>query len=265
MRIFRSLKSKVKSIKYKRNQAQFEERRSFILYTFYFKLLVSAVLLLYLTPSTVTAEYTTYEAINHIGALDKVCGYCVGGMVEKREKGSPTYLYFEYMYGKAIFKVKIWDYDRTKFTEAPEIFYKDKAVCVSGTIDAEMGKPFITVTEPGQMEFMKPYEIQTDEETALEESAKFHKMLFKPKDRVAVKILLKALGYDITVPDDSWEMDAYRAVVAFERDNKLPVNGKMQRIDFFKMEDAIAADKKIPYKKQKEYFNIVEKLLKRQM
>lgn len=226
---------------------------------------VSFMALFFLFPFSLLAEYATYEAINHIGSLDKVCGYCVGGMREKREKGMPTYLYFEYMYGKAVFKVKIWDYDRQKFPEPPEITYKDKAVCVSGVIDAELGKPFINVTEPGQMEFMKSYEVQSEEEAALEESAKFHNMLFKPKDRVAVKILLKALGYEITVLDDEWGMDAYKAVVAFEKDNKLVVNGKMQRTDFFKMEDAIAADKKIPYLKQKEYFNMIEKLLKRQM
>jgi hypothetical protein len=211
------------------------------------------------------ADLTTYEAINHIGAVDKVCGFCVGGMVEKREMGSPTYLYFEYMYGRAIFKVKIWDFDRKKFSQPPEVMYKDKAVCVSGTIDAEMGKPFINVIEPGQMEFMKPYVVQTDEEAALEESAKFHNMLFKPKDRVALKVLLRALGYKIESLDDEWGMDAFRAAKAFEKDNKLPVDGKIKRTDFFKMEDAIAADRKIPYKKQIEYFNMVEKLLKRQM
>lgn len=219
-----------------------------------------------LLPFFINAEYSTYEAVNHIGALDKVCGYCVGGMVEKRENGSPTYLYFEYMHDKAVFRVKIWDFDRKKFNDPPEITYKDKAVCVTGKIEAgEFGNPYISVIEPGQLEFMKPYEIQTDEEAALEESARFHKMMFKPKDRVAVKILLKALGYSIAALDDEWGMDAYRAVKAFEKDNKLPVNGQMQRKDFFKMEAAIAASKKIPLAKQKEYWGMVQKLLQRQM
>lgn len=238
---------------------------NFKLSTLNFKQWLIAIILLTCIPNTSRSEITTYEAIKHIGKLDKVCGFCVGGMVEKREKGSPTYLYFEYMHGRAVFKVKIWDYDAKKFPEPPETMFKDNAVCVTGLIDAEMGKPFINVIEPGQMEFMKPYEVDTEEEMALEESAKFHKMLFKPKDRVAVKMLLKALGYEIAALDDEWAMDAYRAVVKFEKDYKLPVNGKMQKKDLIVMEVAIAKSKKLKYEKQKEYFNLIQKLLKRQM
>jgi hypothetical protein len=222
-------------------------------------------LLTHLIPATITADYSTYEAINHIGSDTKVCGFCVGGMVERREKGSPTYLYFEYLYNKAVFKVKIWDFDRKKFKDPPEQTYKDKAVCVTGVIDAEEGIPFINVTEPGQLEFMKQYKEQTEEEAALEDSAKYQNMMFRPRDRVALKLLLRDLGYDIKVADDSWGMDAYRAVIAYQKEYRLKVTGKIMRKDFFKMEDAISNKKDLPYETQKKDFYIIQKLLKRQM
>jgi hypothetical protein len=223
------------------------------------------LLIIFFLPFSLHAELSTYEAINHIGSDTKVCGYCVGGSVETREKGNPTYLYFEYMYDKAVFKVKIWDFDKNKFKEPPEKKYGNRAVCVAGLIDSDEGIPFINVTEPGQLELMKPYKVNTDEEDTLEQSAKYQNMMFSSKDRVAVKLLLKDLGYGIRVLDDSWGMDEYRALIAYQKQYKLKIDGKMKRKDFFKMEDAISDRKELPYETQKKDFYIIQKLLKRQM
>ncbi len=223
-------------------------------------------LFLLLVPASYAAadSITTYEASRYTGTVKKVCGYCVGGLTEKREKGSPTYLYFEYMHQRAVFMAKIWEYDLKKFSSLPQQLYGEKALCVTGRIEEDSyGRTFITVTEPGQIEEMKPYEVQSEEQYELEQSAAYHKRMFRPKERVAVKILLKSLGYTIDDPDDSWGMDCHRAVKAFEKDNSLEPDAKLTRKDFFAMEKAVSSSKSLSYSEKRRLFDSIQKLLKR--
>jgi hypothetical protein len=50
-----------------------------------------------------------------------------------------------------IFTVVIWGSDRNKFKNPPEVFFKEKRVCVTGQIDTYRGKPEIIVRDPSQV------------------------------------------------------------------------------------------------------------------
>jgi micrococcal nuclease len=41
--------------------------------------------------------------------------------------------------------------DRSKFPDAPELYYKNKKICVTGTIKQYKGVPEIIVTDPSQI------------------------------------------------------------------------------------------------------------------
>ena len=93
---------------------------------------------------------TAAQAEDHIGENATVCGIVASATFAARTKGQPTFLNLDQPYPTHIFTVLIWGSDRPKFGQ-PEVVYKGKRLCVTGTIKAFRGMPEIVATDQGQI------------------------------------------------------------------------------------------------------------------
>jgi hypothetical protein len=91
------------------------------------------------------------DAINHIGQQATVCGNVSSTHFSSRSKGQPTFINLNRPYPKQIFTVLIWGSDRSKFPGAPENYYSNKRICVSGKIQQYKGAPEIVVKSANQI------------------------------------------------------------------------------------------------------------------
>jgi len=91
------------------------------------------------------------DAQKYIGEEKTVCGVVASTAYAIRTKGQPTFLNLDQPYPNQVFTVVIWGSDRTKFNNNPEIFYKEKTVCVTGKIKSYKGRPEIIVNDPSQI------------------------------------------------------------------------------------------------------------------
>ena len=91
------------------------------------------------------------EAQNHIGEAKTVCGVVVGTKYAIKSRGQPTFLNLNRPYPHHIFTIVIWGSDRHKFEHRPEVYYKDKKVCVTGLITEYRGKPQIIIHAPDRI------------------------------------------------------------------------------------------------------------------
>jgi hypothetical protein len=87
----------------------------------------------------------------HIGDSVTVCTKIYGGIYLEKSKDTPTLLNAGGTYPNSPLTIVIWADARAKFKEAPELFYKDKEVCISGKIILYKDKPEIVVYEEKQM------------------------------------------------------------------------------------------------------------------
>jgi hypothetical protein len=101
-----------------------------------------------------TKKITAAEAKDHIGERATVCGDVVSARYADRSKGQPTFLNLDEPYPRQIFTIVIWGSDRPKFGE-PDKNYRDKRVCVTGTIASYRGTPEMTASDPTQIEIQK--------------------------------------------------------------------------------------------------------------
>lgn len=85
------------------------------------------------------------ELAKHVGDSVTVCTKIYGGIFLDRSKDTPTLLNAGGKYPDAPLTVVIWADARAKFKEKPEVFYKDKDVCISGKISLYKNKPQIVV------------------------------------------------------------------------------------------------------------------------
>jgi DNA/RNA endonuclease YhcR with UshA esterase domain len=92
------------------------------------------------TYANITLEAT--EAKDHVGQEATVCGKVVSTRYLASARGTPTFLNFEKPYPDHVFTAVIWGRNRGEFGE-PERKYKDKEICVTGTIERYRGKPQI--------------------------------------------------------------------------------------------------------------------------
>ncbi|MGA9112012.1 MAG: hypothetical protein WB290_17150 [Smithella sp.] len=91
------------------------------------------------------------DAINHIGQQATVCGNVASTHFSSRSKGQPAFINLNRPYPKQIFTVLIWGSDRSKFPGAPENYYSNKRICVSGKIKEFRGAPEIVVKNANQI------------------------------------------------------------------------------------------------------------------
>ena len=91
------------------------------------------------------------DAINHIGQQATVCGNVASTHFSSRSKGQPTFINLNRPYPNQIFTVLIWGSDRSKFPGAPENYYSNKRICVSGKIQQYKGAPEIIARSANQI------------------------------------------------------------------------------------------------------------------
>lgn len=106
-----------------------------------------------LGPSSVAAQdyISPADAGKYIGQTKTVCGKVASITYAVRTKGHPTFINLDQPYPNQIFTVVIWGSDRNKFNNPPEVFFKEKRVCVTGQIDTYRGKPEIIIRDPSQV------------------------------------------------------------------------------------------------------------------
>ena len=94
--------------------------------------------------------YSTSQAAAHIGEYATVCGVVSGGYYAKSSRGKPTFINLDGKYPNQAFTVVIWGEHRAQFG-TPEKQYKNRKICVKGTIDTYRNIPQIEVESPGQI------------------------------------------------------------------------------------------------------------------
>ena len=125
------------------------------------KRLAMAVWLFFLITSlTVNAQspqinkWSAIEAREHIGERATVCGKVASTRYAATTRGKPTFLNIDKPYPNQVFTVVIWGENREKFG-APEEMYRDKHLCVTGTIAKYRNAPEVVVSEPQSIEIQK--------------------------------------------------------------------------------------------------------------
>ncbi len=91
------------------------------------------------------------DAINHISQQATVCGNVASTHFASRSKGQPTFINLNRPYPNQIFTILIWGSDRNNFPNAPEDYYRNKRICVSGQIQQYKGTPEIIVRSANQI------------------------------------------------------------------------------------------------------------------
>lgn len=97
------------------------------------------------------SKITAHDAKDYIGQIKIVCGKVASTKYANKSRGKPTFLNLDKPYPNHIFIVLIWGSNRHKFSNPPEVFYRDKSICVSGLIENYKGIPEIIVEEPKQI------------------------------------------------------------------------------------------------------------------
>jgi hypothetical protein len=93
------------------------------------------------------------EAKYHYGERTTVCGPVVSTKWASGSKGQPTFLNIGKPYPDPDrFTVVIWVDYRANFPSPPEVYYKDKTICVTGLIIEYSGSPEIEVQDPFQIQ-----------------------------------------------------------------------------------------------------------------
>lgn len=107
----------------------------------------------FLIPAVVFSQQEIkLEDINkHIGDSVRVCTKIYGGIYLDRSKGQPTLLNAGGSYPANPLTVVIWPDTRKQFKESPEIFFKDKQVCIIGKVELYKDKPQIVVHTESQL------------------------------------------------------------------------------------------------------------------
>jgi hypothetical protein len=95
------------------------------------------------------------DAAKHIGESVTICDKIYGGKF--LNGANLTLIDMGGSHPNEVVTLLIKGDDRKKFKDAPEEAFKNKAVCVTGTLVDYKGKPEIIITDPAQI---KPAEIK---------------------------------------------------------------------------------------------------------
>lgn len=91
------------------------------------------------------------ELGKHVGDSVTVCTKIFGGVYLDRSKNTPTLLNAGGNYPDAPLTLVIWADAREHFENKPEVFYKDKQVCIKGRISIYKEKPQIVIYDEQQL------------------------------------------------------------------------------------------------------------------
>ena len=91
------------------------------------------------------------DAGKHVGDSVNVCGKVAGGIFLEQMEGSPTFLALGAAYPDQLLTLMIAKDQRGQYEAAPETFYLDKEVCVTGKIVIIQERPQITIYRKEQI------------------------------------------------------------------------------------------------------------------
>jgi hypothetical protein len=91
------------------------------------------------------------QALYFIGQECNVCGKVVGTRYNKQTSTGITYLNFDLPYPNSPFTAVIFGKDRINFSYEPELYLKDKIICISGKVQMYQGKPQIVASNEAQI------------------------------------------------------------------------------------------------------------------
>jgi hypothetical protein len=123
---------------------------------------VAALLLLVGTGSALAAQEAEpdriepAEAAEHDGDEVTVCGDVAGTAYVGSQPGRPSFLSFGGNYPNQAFSVVVFAEDAENFRRRPDRLYRDKYVCVTGTVEMFDGKPRMVITTPEAIEITEP-------------------------------------------------------------------------------------------------------------
>ena len=115
------------------------------------KFLVAAMAALLCITASAQKEIKIDELNQHVGDSVTVCTRIYGGIFLDRNKDSLTLLNAGGAYPNAPLTLVVRINARKTFKEAPEVFYKDKNICVSGKIVLYRDKPQIELYDEKQI------------------------------------------------------------------------------------------------------------------
>ncbi len=95
------------------------------------------------------------QASYFIGADCTICGKVVATRYNKNTQTGITYLNFDEHFPNSPFTTVIFGKDRINFSYEPEIYLKDKMICVNGKVQLYKGKPQIVATNEKQFSIYK--------------------------------------------------------------------------------------------------------------
>lgn len=98
----------------------------------------------------------TRQANYFIGQDCNVCGKVVATRYNKHSKNGITYINFDEHFPNSPFTAVIFGKHRINFSYEPEVYLKDKLVCVQGKVQLYQGKPQIVATNEKQFKLYKP-------------------------------------------------------------------------------------------------------------
>ena len=97
---------------------------------------------------TISAE----DAHGYVGEVKTVCGKVVATHYAESDIHKPTLINLDKPYPNDIFTIVILGSRRNLFENPPEVFYRDKKVCVTGSIIDYQGMTLTVVNSPSQIE-----------------------------------------------------------------------------------------------------------------
>lgn len=115
------------------------------------KIILIIIPLLLITLTQAQQQIKIDDLSRHIGDSVTVCAKVYRGIYLENSKGTPTLLNLGGDYPNAPLTVLTWGENRSSFKEAPETFFKNKNICVTGKIKLYKGKPEIIVYDEKQI------------------------------------------------------------------------------------------------------------------
>ncbi|MFH1865684.1 MAG: peptidoglycan-binding protein [Candidatus Eisenbacteria bacterium] len=150
------------------------------------------------------------DASRHVGEYAEVCGQVASAAYLASVGGQPTFLNIERPYPDQVFTVVIWGSSRKQFDGRPENLFDGKSICVTGRIAMHQGTPQIVVDDPEQI-------VITTETRGTE---------LGDLEKVFVKAVLSALGYDANYGSGEWDRETVEAMIAFQEDAGVTPTGE---------------------------------------
>ena len=91
----------------------------------------------------------------HVGDSVKICSKVFSARYFEQSKNSPTLLNMGAAFPNQLFTVVIWSEVRKQFETAPDVFFLNKTVCVTGKVELFKDKPQIVLHSKEQIEVVK--------------------------------------------------------------------------------------------------------------